>query len=327
MKNVFEQSKAGLRALSQRACVGLTMVFLSVGFVGCGGGGGGAAPHFALDANGVLTDSTTGIRWAQVAAGSAPTSAQRWPTVDELLYLIDKSSLADLPAQFSATLLNNDLVFAGDVNNSRANALWGVSFASYNLGAVYNVDATDLPTVATPQPKQLVVVTSGSPSAFYRTQSTTNYFPSSTNVKKTLVTYDKENDLTWKTCSEGMTVSDNLLSCLGTPSQYTASNLDAQTFTDGWRLPTRYELAALLDRDKGQLANPRSYMINGDFFDILNGQIGWWSAGVESFPPRIYWSSTTDANAKKFVISFDEGSIRPDTGGSYYIRLVRSGKY
>jgi hypothetical protein len=327
MKNVFKQPKAGLRALSQRACIGLTMVLLSVGFVGCGGGGGGAAPHFALDANGVLTDSTTGIRWAQVAAGSAPTSAQRWPTVDELHYLIDKSSLADLPTQFSATLLNNDLVFAGDVNNSRANALWGVSFASYNLGAVYNVDATDLPTVATPQPKQLVVVTAGSPVAFNRSHANSNYTLSSTNTQGVLATYDKENNLTWKTCSEGMTLTPSKATCAGVPTMYSLADLASLTIPDGWRLPTRYELSGLLDRTKGPLTNPHTYMLNTEFFDTLASSIGWWDATVLTFPPRIYWSSTTDANAKKFVISFDEGSIRPDTGGSYYIRLVRSGKY
>lgn len=323
MMNMRTSSKALIQALCQRAGIGASMLLLMFSLVGCGGGGGGSTPRFVLDtATGVLKDNATGLQWAQVSSGG-PTSTQRWPTVDELLYLTDKTTLTEMPTQFSATLLNNDLVFAGDVNNSRANGVWSVSFAADSRGAVYSVDSTEVPTAATPTPKQPVVVTSGSAAPFYRSRAASNY---TTAVSKgVLVTYDKENDLSWKTCSEGMTLS--VITCAGTPTMYSLSELAALTIPDGWRLPTRYELAGLLDRANGPLATTKSYMLNTSYFDILQSPPAWWDASVLTFPPRIYWSSTQDTGGKKFVVSYDEGSIRPDTGGSYYVRLVRSGKY
>ena len=318
---------APLRAWTQRLLGMLSLLGLSACLVACGGGGGGAAPRFTWDATtSTLKDSTTGLYWQGVTPGPGNlTGSQRYPTVDELLLLTDKATLSDIPTQFSATLLNNDLVFATDANFSLANSVWSVSFAADSRGTVYSGDASLLPTPtsSSPQPLQPVVVTAASKPAFYRSRANANYTTSV--IKGVLVTYDTENDLSWKSCSEGMALA--VTTCSGTPTAYTLADLSALSFADGWRLPTKYELEGLLDRTKGPLASTKSYMLNTAYFDISLTSPQWWDASVLTFPTRIYWTSTQDLNSKKFVISFDEGSIRQDTGGSYFVRLVRNGKY
>ena len=100
--------------------------------------------------------------------------------------------------------------------------------------------------------------------------------------------------------------------------------------TDGWRLPTKYELEGLLDRSRGFEATTKGYLLNTDWFDLGTASGAWWDASVSTGQqPRIYWTATQDATASNnFVVSFDEGSVRlATTGSSYFVRLVRSGKY
>ena len=145
--------------------------------------------------------------------------------------------------------------------------------------------------------------------------------------------YDIQNDLTWKMCSEPVAASG--LRCgTGTPQKYTLAELTqflATNRTDGWRLPTKYELQGLLDRTRGFEAQTPGYMINTDYFDSGTVSDTWWSITVTDYS-RGYWTSTQAANStQKFIVSFDDGSVRlstPDSsGGSYYVRLVRSGKF
>ena len=317
---------APLRAWTQRLLGMLSLLGLSACLVACGGGGGGAAPRFTWDATtSTLKDSTTGLYWQGVTPGSTLASGQRYPTVDELLLLTDKATLSDIPTQFSATLLNNDVVFAGDTNYSAAGALWAVSFLTGDRGALYVVHATDTPTDGTA--KQPVVV-SGSAAAFNRSRASSNYAASTSNI---YVTYDVQNDLSWKMCSEAVTLVGR--NCSGTPTLYSLSQLSqfqAANRSDGWRLPTKYELEGLLDRSRGFEATTKGYVLNTDWFDSTTASSSWWDATVSTGQqPRIYWTATQDATAaNNFVVSFDEGSVRlATTGSSYFVRLVRSGKY
>lgn len=318
----------GWRALSQRAIWGLSMLCLSLGLVACGGGGGGSSPRFTWDAaTSVLKDSATGLNWTGVAPGSTPTSGQRLPTVDELQLLTDKATLSDMPTQFSNTLLNNDVVFASDSNFSAAGAQWAVSFLSGDRGALYVVNSSDTPTDGTA--KQPMVV-SGSAAAFNRSRADSNYVVSTTNR---YVIYDIENNLSWKMCSEGVAFSTVTCALTPTPTLFSLSQLTqflAANRTDGWRLPTKYELEGLLDRSRGFEASTKSYLLNTTFFDVGTANNAWWDATVATGQqPRIYWTATQDTTTtNNFVVSFDEGSVRLATlGSSYYVRLVRSGKY
>jgi hypothetical protein len=315
----------GWRALSQRAMWGLSMLCLCLGLVACGGGGG-SSPRFTWDATtSVLKDSTTGLYWTGVAPGSTPTSGQRLPTVDELLLLTDKATLSDMPTQFSNTLLNNDVVFASDSNYSAAGAQWAVSFLPVERGALYVVRSSDTPADGTA--KQPMVV-SGSAAAFNRNRADSNYVASTTNR---YVIYDVQNDLSWKMCSEGVAFSTVTCSSTPTPTLFSLSQLTqflAANRTDGWRLPTKYELEGLLDRSRGFEASNPSYLLNTNFFDIGTANNAWWDA--TSRAERAYWTATQDATgANNFVVSFADGTVRQATtvGSSYYVRLVRSGKY
>ena len=328
MTNVLTQAKTFWRALTQRAVRGLSMLCLSVGLVACGGGGGGGGPRFTWDAStSVLRDSVTGLYWTGVTPGSTLASGQRLPTVDELQLLTDKTTLSDIPTQFTDTLLNNDLVFASDTNFSAADAQWAVSFASGDRDALYVVHASDRPSDATPAPKQPVIV-SGSAAPFIRNRANSNYAFSTTSPG---VIYDSQNDLSWKMCSESVSFLGG--ACSGTPALFSLSQLTlflAANPTVGWRLPTKYELDGLLDRSHGFEANTKSYLLNTNFFDVGTASNNWWDATVSTGQqPRIYWTGTPDATGTNyFVVSFDEGSVRSaPPGSSYYVRLVRSGKY
>jgi hypothetical protein len=327
MVNALAQTAIFFRILTQRLGWGVSMLCFSLSLVACGGVGS-AAPRFTWDAStSVLKDNNTGLLWTGVTPGSTLTSGQRLPTVDELLLLTDKATLSDIPTQFSTTLLNNDLVFASDSNYSRANAVWAVSFDSLDRGALYAVGSSETPTdvTATKQP----VIVSGSAAAFNRSRANSNYASSTTNSG---VIYDIQNDLSWKMCSEAAVMASSG-TCSGTPKAFSLSELTqflAANRADGWRLPTKYELEGLLDRSRGFEASTKGYMLNTAFFDVGTANDNWWDATVSTGQqPRIYWTATQDANAaNNFVVSFDEGSIRLATqGSSYYVRLVRNGRY
>lgn len=314
-----------MQAAASRAVARMSALLFVAALSACGGGGGGSVPRFALDASGqVMTDNATGLLWSRVTPGATLASNQRLPTVDELLYLTDKSTLSDIPTQFSSTLLNNDLVFASDTNYSAASAQWAVSFVPADRGALYVVRPTDTPTpdVNNP-PKQLVVMTN-SPISAGRSRASSNYSLST----KPGVIYDTQNDLSWKMCTESATA---VVTCSGTPTAFGSTDLSQfDNRSDGWRLPTKYELEALLDRSHGFEATPSSYLLNTSFFDLGTASNAWWSTdAVTGRLPRIYWTSTKDSTgANNFVVSFDEGSVRLATPGSaYYVRLVRNGKY
>jgi len=334
--------------LTQPAFRFLAVLCLGALLVACGGGGSGvvvATPRFSWDANTkVLKDSLTGLNWQSIGQGTALTSAQRLPTVDELLLLTDKATLGDIPSDFSTTLLNNDLVFASDYNKtvtgnitggffteSRA-GVWAVSFVSDDRGALYGVLPTDKPVDATA--KQPVIITASSAAAFNRSRSISNYDRKIT--RGVAVAYDKENDLTWKVCSEPVSTVATVCDT-GTPVKYAGTNLSqflAANRVDGWRMPTKYELQGLLDRERGFQATTASYLINSDVFDQgtknSSSSLWWTIGGVDS--TRVYWTSTNGATTstatQNFVASFDDGTVRLNTpASSYYVRLVRSGQF
>ena len=337
------------KSFSQRAFRFLAF-FWACAFLGaCGGGGSSGvvvtAPRFSWDANtNVLKDSLTGVSWQSIAQGTALTNAQRLPTVDELLLLTDKAVLADIPIAFSTTLLNNDRVFASDYNKTvtgntiggfftetRA-GVWAVSFELDDRGALYSVLPTAMPFDLTA--KQPVIVTASSPAAFNRIRSTNNY--ESKTTRAIAVAYDKENDLTWKVCTEPVATT-NAFCDTGTPEKYPATNLTQFLLAnrqDGWRLPTKYELQGLLDRDRGAQATPASYLINSDVFDqgTKNAATNLWWSIPNADITREYWTSTNGATTatatQNFVVSFDGGAVRLNTpNSSYYVRLVRSGQF
>jgi hypothetical protein len=234
-------------------------------------------------------------------------------------------------SDYNKTVTGN--VNGGFFTETRA-GVWAVSFVLDDRGALYGVLPTDKPVDLTA--KQPVIVTASSAAAFNRSRSINNYDLKSTPTNGIAVAYDKENDLTWKVCTEPVATT-NTFCDTGTPVKYPATNLTQFLLAnrqDGWRLPTKYELQGLLDRDRGAQATPPSYLINSVVFDQGTKKDAtnlWWTI-PNADATRVYWTSTNGATTatatKNFVVSFDGGVVRLNTpNSSYYVRLVRSGQF
>lgn len=120
--------------------------------------------------------------------------------------------------------------------------------------------------------------------------------------------YDKDNNLTWQRCSVGQNWNEGA-GCVGTVKTFTFQ--DAQRQANGnWRVPTREELASLIDPGR-------------QIFPTID---------MEAFPGMsdntpTYWSSTSSDADRSWDVRFTTGSVTDDVSGyRFAVRLVRSGK-
>lgn len=120
--------------------------------------------------------------------------------------------------------------------------------------------------------------------------------------------YDKVSDLTWQRCSVGQSWKESG-DCTGTPRTFTFQEAQQQA-NDKWRVPSKDELASLVDHDRAE-------------FPVID---------VEAFPgmkdsiPE-YWSSTSDGDERSWDVRFSEGGMVNDViGYRFAVRLVHSGK-
>jgi len=120
------------------------------------------------------------------------------------------------------------------------------------------------------------------------------------------VVYDQRTRLTWQRCSVGQTWRGDM-GCDGATEALTWSEA-TQTGKDGWRIPTRVELASLIAKT---CANPA---INDTAFP-----------GME-LDNLEYWTSTQDKTGHVWYINFADGAARSYRGESFRkaVRLVRS---
>lgn len=130
--------------------------------------------------------------------------------------------------------------------------------------------------------------------------------PSSRYVIKNAAVYDKKTDLTWQRCSIGQHWQDEV-GCVGVIEQMTWDEARSRS-ADGWRLPTRDELATLISPTCRQPA------INEDSFPDMDLGKLW------------YWTGTAGSEYLAWLVNFADGQFanydRSDVGA---LRLVRTG--
>ena len=148
------------------------------------------------------------------------------------------------------------------------------------------------------------------PSAFSHAAcdaSQPNRTPSTRYEISGMEVYDRKTDLTWQRCSIGQQWRD-AAGCVGIIQQISWEEAAAHA-TDGWRLPTRDELATLISPT---CKNPA---INEEGFPDLDLTKLW------------YWTSTVKGEYLAWLINFADGQFasydRTDVGA---VRLVRSGQ-
>jgi len=130
--------------------------------------------------------------------------------------------------------------------------------------------------------------------------------PTARYVIKDGAVYDRKTDLTWQRCSFGQRW-ENDVGCVGVITQMTWDEAKANG-VDGWRLPTRDELATLVSPTCKQPA------INEETFPDMDLGKLW------------YWTGSESGEYLAWLVNFADGHFanydRSDVGA---LRLVRSG--
>lgn len=130
--------------------------------------------------------------------------------------------------------------------------------------------------------------------------------PTSRYVIKDAVVYDRKTDLTWQRCSVGQRW-ENDVGCVGVIAEMSWDEARSKS-ADGWRLPTRDELATLVSPTCKQPA-----INEAGFPDMDLGKL--W-----------YWTSSESGDYLAWLVNFADGQFanydRSDVGA---LRLVRSG--
>lgn len=121
------------------------------------------------------------------------------------------------------------------------------------------------------------------------------------------VVYDRKTDLTWQRCSAGQQWDDEV-GCVGVIEQMTWDEATGKA-QEGWRVPTRDELATLVSPTCKQPS------INEEAFPDMDLGKLW------------YWTSTTNDDYLAWLVNFADGQFanydRSDVGA---LRLVRIAK-
>lgn len=124
--------------------------------------------------------------------------------------------------------------------------------------------------------------------------------------------YQKKTGLTWKRCSVGQQWNEQTAGCVGVAKMLV---LDAarQQGDGAWRLPTRDELASLIDQNR-KLKKEKPTIDVVAFPDITK----------KSFT---YWSSTPAGLFTGWIVQYGTGEAYGDVfpGMPFAVRLVRSG--
>ena len=124
--------------------------------------------------------------------------------------------------------------------------------------------------------------------------------------------YDKKTDLTWARCSVGQRWKEGV-GCVGVVKVFTWNEANKQG-GGGWRLPSKDELATLIDRKRKAVGQEPT--IDEVAFPDMDYDKLW------------YWSSTP-SGAEAWHVNFDVGVVI-DTGYrdevQYSVRLVRGGQ-
>ncbi len=120
--------------------------------------------------------------------------------------------------------------------------------------------------------------------------------------------YDKDSDLTWQRCSVGQRWQDGA-GCSGDIQIFTFQDAQRQSERD-WRVPTKEELAELIDHDRQDFPT-----IDQDAFP-----------GMSEGRPT-YWTSTPNSADRSWDVRFEDGYVTDDVNvRRFAVRLVRSGK-
>jgi hypothetical protein len=131
--------------------------------------------------------------------------------------------------------------------------------------------------------------------------------PTARYVIKDGIVYDKKTDLTWQRCSLGQRW-ENDVGCVGVIEQITWDEANTKA-PQGWRVPTRDELATLVAPTCKQPA------INEEVFvDMDLGKL--W-----------YWTSTTNDEYLAWLVNFADGQFahydRSDVGALRFVRIAK----
>jgi uncharacterized protein (TIGR02145 family) len=139
---------------------------------------------------------------------------------------------------------------------------------------------------------------------------------------------DTRTKLQWQRCSRGQTWTG--VSCTGKAQEYTWEQAN-KLAPDGWRLPTRDELASLVYCSSGKPA----------FWPASSGGNQGRLCEGDSLPPAIredafpntpskwYWSSSLDDRSPDgaWIVNFYNGHVNGNSKGfARYVRLVRGGQ-
>lgn len=115
--------------------------------------------------------------------------------------------------------------------------------------------------------------------------------------------YDKKTGLTWQRCSVGMRWNADTNLCVGTQKEMTFDEAK-RGWSNGWRVPTKDELASLIGR-----ANKEAFP---DTWDR---------------PNEIYWSSTPGGATRGWAVFFYYGdTYSANRSYTYAVRGVRGGQ-
>lgn len=124
--------------------------------------------------------------------------------------------------------------------------------------------------------------------------------------------YDKDKNLTWQRCSVGQNWNEGA-GCTGTVRTFTFEEAQRQA-VDKWRVPTRDELASLIDPARTVFPNFPTLDVDA-FPGMSEDETTYWTSSRTSDPDRSWDVRFTDGNVT------DDVSVR-----KYAVRLVRSGK-
>jgi hypothetical protein len=134
-----------------------------------------------------------------------------------------------------------------------------------------------------------------------------NRTPTARYVVEDGVVYDRKTDLSWQRCSVGQRWEENL-GCVGVVEQMTWDEANTKA-SDGWRVPTRDELATLVS------PTCKRPSINEEVFVDMDLRKLW------------YWTSSTSDEYLAWLVNFADGQFanydRSDVGA---LRFVRTGK-
>ena len=128
--------------------------------------------------------------------------------------------------------------------------------------------------------------------------------------------YDKKTDLTWQRCSVGQHWKNDV-GCVGIVKRFTFEQASLQG-SGQWRVPTREELATLIDHQKAD-AHQSPTIDEVAFPDMDGGALYYWTSQR--------YSNSTGAAADGWYVYFRNGDVGQFLSSNPEpVRLVRDGR-